>query len=44
MAYIATTAGSARQKYAMVRDLLRLLNNGHVVYTNFTINWNGYDQ
>ena len=29
--------------YAMVRDLLRLLNAGHVVYTNFTINWNGYD-
>jgi len=30
--------------YAMVRDVLRALNTGNVVYTNFTLNWNGYDE
>lgn len=30
--------------YAMVRDIIRILNKGAVVYTNFTINWDGYDQ
>jgi len=30
--------------YALVRDVLRALNDGAVVYTNFTIRWNGYDE
>lgn len=30
--------------YAMVRDVIRQLNRGVVVYTNFTINWDGFDQ
>lgn len=30
--------------YALVRDVLSILNKGAVVYTNFTINWNGYDE
>ena len=30
--------------YTMVKDLIRQLNRGKVVYCNFTINWNGYDQ
>jgi hypothetical protein len=30
--------------YAMVCDLINLLNNGHVVYTNLTINWHGYEE
>jgi len=30
--------------YAMVRDVLAALNRGAVVYTNFTLNWAGYDE
>ncbi len=30
--------------YTMVKDLVRRLNQGYVVYCNFTINWAGYDQ
>jgi len=30
--------------YAMVRDTISALNNGAVVYCNFTIHWNGFDQ
>lgn len=30
--------------YAMVRDVIRALNTGQIVYTNFTLNWNGYDE
>jgi len=30
--------------YTMVKDLVRRLNQGHVVYCNFTINWGGFDQ
>lgn len=30
--------------YALVRDTLRALNRGAVVYANFTIRWNGYDE
>lgn len=30
--------------YSMVRDLIRMLNRGVVVYANFTINWDGYDE
>ncbi len=30
--------------YTMVKDIIRQLNRGKIVYCNFTINWNGYDQ
>jgi len=30
--------------YAMVRDLLRALDGGAVVYASFRINWNGFDE
>jgi len=30
--------------YAMVRDVIAALNRGAVVYTNFTIRWNGFDE
>lgn len=30
--------------YTMVKDLVRRLNRGNVVYCNFTINWVGYDE
>lgn len=30
--------------YALVRDTLSALNAGAVVYSNFTINWDGYDE
>lgn len=30
--------------YTMVKDIVKALNRGNVVYCNFTINWYGYDQ
>ena len=30
--------------YTMVKDIIRQLNRGMVLYCNFTINWNGYDE
>lgn len=30
--------------YAMTEDILRALNRGEVVYTNYPINWQGFDE
>jgi len=30
--------------YALVRDVLSALNRGAVVYTNFTVDWYGFDE